>query len=79
MTKLLLTIALVLLIIGCSSKDITEDLQVPDDLKDCKFYRVEGFNGTGNLKVVRCPNSNISTTYRSGKANETTMVIDGDK
>lgn len=74
MTKLALISLLAVVSIGCSkTHNITDNYNLPDELKDCKFYRVEGFNGASSLRVVRCPNSSTSTTY--GK-NQTTIVIE---
>lgn len=48
---------------------------LPDELKDCKFFRVD--NGGFPIRVVRCPNSTTSATFQSGKTTKTTVVIDG--
>ena len=43
---------------------------MPDGLKDCKVYRVEG--KVTDLTVIRCPAS--STTVKYGKNQSTTTV-----
>lgn len=48
---------------------------LPEGLKDCKFYEL--FDGGSYMKVVRCPSSSTSTTYRQGKTNKNTVLIDG--
>ena len=61
---------------GCSPGYESLGMPVlPDELKDCKFYRVS--NGEISMRVVRCPNSTTSTTYTSGKTTRTDVVIDG--
>lgn len=52
---------------------------LPEELKDCKFYEVS--NGGSSIKIVRCPNSQVSTTWtqNAGKTSVTrsAVVIDG--
>ena len=52
---------------------------LPDELRDCKFYEVS--NGSSSIKIVRCPNSQVSTTWtqQQGKSSVTrsAVVIDG--
>lgn len=70
-------IAAALLVTACDPYAKVVDAPVlPDGLKDCKFY-VVSTNGSNYLNVVRCPNSTTSTNYTSGKAQHTTVVIDG--
>lgn len=78
--KLLIVILGVIMLTGCepSYKDYTESFtNLPEGLKDCKFYGVS--NTDSSLDIVRCPNSTVSTTYKSGKTTVTTVVIDGKK
>ena len=46
---------------------------LPEEMKDCKIYKI--FSGEENrqLIVVRCPESTTSTTYRSGKTQKTVV------
>ncbi len=75
--KKLFGIALVLIMVaGCGSKAVEYTPPViPADLQDCKFYsmRTNGYN----MRVVRCPNSSVSTTFSQGKSTTTTVTIDG--
>ena len=80
--KLLMVIIGVVMLTGCGEsgyKDYTESFtNLPEGLKDCKIYYIK--NGKDmSLSVVRCPNSTVSTTYKSGKTTLTTVVIDGKK
>lgn len=69
---------LILLLAGCTNGYKTYSFPIlPDDLKDCKFYRVDNEEGE-SLNIVRCPLSVTSTEYRQGKTRQTTVVIDGD-
>ena len=64
---------------GCKAEteERTGEYALPAGLQDCQVYRMtSGANGSF-LYVVRCPNSATSTTFRSGKTNQTAVVIDG--
>ena len=79
--KLLRVVLSVVILTGCepSYKDYTESFtNLPEGLKDCKIYGIQNGNSM-SLSVVRCPNSTVSTTYKSGKTTATTVVIDGKK
>lgn len=69
------------LIVGCTplnSIDSTSQVQLPPGLEDCKLYDVYGQNGNSRyLQVIRCPNSDTTTTYPSGKSHRTATVISG--
>ena len=82
MWKIATTIVIASLLTACNPgyEDKTADYSViPNELKDCKFYSV--FDGMNSITVVRCPNSQTSTTWlqRSGKVttSHTAVVIDG--
>jgi hypothetical protein len=56
--------------------DVTSEFIMPDDMKDCKIYRMnsDGF-GSVFLYVTRCPNGKTETT----KLDKTsTTVLSGD-
>lgn len=82
MNKIVLILSTVLLISACSQDKSNssnriinnEMINLPNHLKDCKISVVvvpsrQGFNKF--LYITRCPYSNTSTTYSSGK-NQTT-------
>ena len=79
--KLLMVGIGVIMLTGCEPKyeENTQNFTIlPAELKDCKFYGVRSNTGS-SLNIVRCPNSTVSTTYKSGKTTLTTVVIDGKK
>lgn len=77
MLKVGTIVLLSLVLSACSDSYNTMDFPVvPEELKDCKFFSVSNSSGS-HLKVVRCPNSQTSTTYIEGKVTKTTVVIDG--
>lgn len=90
--KKLLTLAAVLMLIGCDSdpsyyhpKDMSPTFQMPDVLIDrgCKIYVLKAPDEY-NLNVVYCPNhttTSTSTRRSSGKstAPQYTVVIDGNE
>lgn len=46
--------------------------EMPEGLKDCKFYEVR------SIIVTRCPLSITSTNYRSGKVTLNSAVVEAD-
>lgn len=72
MNKLTITAVLVsVLLTGCFEYgNNTSNYKMPEGLKDCKVYRVEG--KVADLTVIRCPLS--STTVKYGKNRSTTVV-----
>ena len=70
-------VGLLVFLSGCeNSYKETNFPTKPKDLEDCKFYMLSNVDGD-YIRVVRCPNSQTSTTYREGKVTKTTVVIDG--
>jgi hypothetical protein len=50
----------------------------PQELSDCKSYYIYDPNmPIGHMMVVRCPNSQTSTTFKNGKTNQTAVVSEG--
>lgn len=68
-------IILMTLLVGCGADNkIADDdyLQrnLPKELSDCTAY------SGGGISIVRCPNSNTTTTFRRGKSNRSVAVVD---
>ena len=65
--KKLILIAVLFLAAGCdpTTKEIREDYQLPEGLKDCKVYKMESMSR--DLFVVRCPNSTTSVANHHNK------------
>lgn len=64
--KYMAVFGMLLLLQGCgSSAEQYAPEVLPEGLKDCKFYHIK--HKGSNMKVVRCPNSATSVTYKSGK------------
>lgn len=67
-----------LFVAGCSpTAQQVEYPVLPPELADCKFYFISSGDVRSQIRVVRCPNSTTSSTYKIGKSTETTIVIDG--
>lgn len=65
---------------GCdrrSNSDDTSQYSMPAGLKDCQIYRLNS-DTKSDLVVVRCPNSNTSTTFKSGKADVHVSAVESD-
>ena len=65
------------ILLSACTKETTEisgKFQIPEDLKDCKFYQMS--NEQGFITVVRCPNSQTASKT-STKNSKAVIVIDG--
>ena len=63
---------------GCAkeTKEISEKYELPEGLKDCKVYYLQA-GGLGTfLNVVRCPNSQTTTTFTAGKATHSVTLVE---
>ena len=72
---LLCTLGLAVLTTGCQPSVETANYPLPAELQDCKLFKLS--DGIHSITVVRCPNSTTSTTYREGKSDRTSVVVDG--
>lgn len=56
-------------------ENITEKYTLPHELeaKGCKVYLLD--RGISNIKVVYCPNAQVTTSYTQGKSKKNTTVI----
>ncbi len=63
---------------GCDkeTKDITARYNLPVGMEDCVISELTNDEGRWII-VTRCPNSTTSTKYKAGKAQRTTIVVDG--
>ena len=77
MKKLIMTFVVVCLI-GCgkSTEEVSGSFNVPEELKDCKMYRL--CSDIRCINVVRCPISSTSTTYSCGKTTCSIMTVEVD-
>jgi len=79
--KSVIIILAISMLVGCynpgvsTSPTLQASLKMEKDLADCKSYIVNSTNRS--IYVVRCPNSNTSTTYQEGKTHSTVIVVDG--
>jgi hypothetical protein len=76
--KNLFILSLIVLLSGCEAdyETKTDSYKLPPELADCSVYQLSDKVGSA-MKVVRCPNATTSSTYRSGKATKSSVVIDG--
>jgi hypothetical protein len=76
MKQLILAFGLLMALAGCKpDAEVKNYAVLPDDLKDCKFFRLTDDIGS-SITVARCPNS-TTTTRQSDKAGTTSVIIDG--
>lgn len=66
-----------MLLSGCNTetKEVSQNYDLPDGLKDCKMYSMNGKDGS-HITVVRCPLSSTTTTHSAGKSTVTNTVIE---
>ena len=73
-------IALVVIFLaGCnpSYEDKNASYSLPPEMQDCKVYKLNGDAISTDIVVVRCPNSQTTTSYRYGKNSQShTTVIE---
>lgn len=71
-----LLIAALAVLAGCSPSAKVKSYPIlPEELKDCKFFRLNDGEG-GNITVARCPNS-TTTVRQNDKSGTTSVIIDG--
>lgn len=75
MLKLLLAIFVMFSLTSCtpSYDDNTGDYKLPPELSDCKIYELNA--NLKNLYVVRCPDSQVTTTTSCGKGCNRSVTI----
>lgn len=66
-----LSAALLVASMAACSPGVTEGInlssdKIPEELRDCKFYRIEDDSGFV-LRVIRCPNSATGASWKVGK------------
>lgn len=73
-----ITLILCLLVTACnpSTKESTEDYVLPQELKDCKVYRMS--NGQSVMRALVCPHANTANTYQCGKNTCSMSTITGE-
>lgn len=78
MKKLLVGLIGLFVLTGCepSTKEVSGQYRLPNELGDCKVYQLRAEHG-GRLTVLRCPNTTTATTEVQGKTTVETVVIDG--
>lgn len=70
----------VIFLAGCNPSYENKDASysLPPEMQDCKIYKLNGDAISRDIVVVRCPNSQTTTSYRYGKNGQShTTVIDG--
>lgn len=84
--KILITVIITGLLLGCAQTDSTTTSYYQNSLKDDPLFKdciakdvpyVINHIRLDSITVVRCPNSITTTKETSGKDKQTTIVIDG--
>lgn len=68
------------LLTGCTDKSTVENTQnfiLPEGLKDCKIFKLNSGGAISTLMhVVRCPNSETTTTDSVGKTTQSVTLLE---
>lgn len=75
----LLTLVMTILLVGCNPSYENKDAsyRLPPEMQDCKIYKLNGDATSKDVIVVRCPNSQTTTSYKYGKNSQShTTVFD---
>lgn len=78
--KFLMVISMAIFMVGCAKEttEVSYKYELPEGLKDCKVYYLQGEGVLASyMRVVRCPNSQTSSSYTSGKTTQSVTTIDG--
>jgi hypothetical protein len=72
MIKIISIAMLAVMLSGCNPAytDKSSSYLMPEGMKDCKVYSLEGDATSKTLTVVRCQQSETSTTFMNGKVRE---------
>ena len=83
--KYILVASVAILLVGCGkppspsqwvvNADSTPQKLTINGLQDCTAYNIDTGSG-GRMRIVRCPNSNVSVNYKNGKATMNETIID---
>lgn len=76
-TVALLTFAVLLSACSPSVRQLHSEINLPEELKDCKFFRVKLTSDSTPMTVVRCPLSSTAVTQTEGKTTNYTMTTEG--
>lgn len=74
---LLLAFAVVCFLCGCSDAktyNTTENYELPEGLKDCKVFYMRGKGMADNVMVVRCPDSETASHYKTSTCDPNTNI-----
>lgn len=65
-------------VMSCSNytEEMSQDYELPEELKDCKIYWIAKKDNQNGFKTMRCPLSSTSVTYASGKTTVTTITTE---
>ncbi|AIW03777.1 hypothetical protein CPT_Moogle40 [Citrobacter phage Moogle] len=69
----------VLFLTGCNPSYENKDAsyRLPPEMQDCRVYKLNGDTTSRDVIVVRCPNSQTTTSYKYGKNSQShTTVFD---
>lgn len=77
--KYLIILVLGIVLIGCEkiTEESTHQYILPDELSDCKIYRLQSDNGQV-LYITRCDDI-IATSSKQGKTQIDVITINGEK
>jgi ABC-type uncharacterized transport system auxiliary subunit len=77
-----ISIGCLFMLAGCTpTSELTTSYDLPSELSDCKVFIIAPKNNflAPEIRVIRCPNSNTTTKYTSGKSHFNITVTEANQ
>jgi hypothetical protein len=80
MKKLIVVLFGLLLLPSCTPAGVTTDNSIilTGGLSDCTYHVVSKGYGS-DIRVIRCPNSSVTTKWQYGKVSKNAVIVEGEK
>ena len=81
MKKIILSLAIIVCSISvqAATYEVTKNYEIPEDLRDCKIYKLTDGVLNPILYITKCPLSKTSTTKELTKYEPVTTILDNSE